>query len=92
VGIAEDVLVNVSLTPELEQLIQERVRSGRYTSASEVVREALRLLQDRDELRRLRMDELRVKVAGGLDSLDLGEGMDGDAAIDEILSDEPRAS
>jgi antitoxin ParD1/3/4 len=88
----EDVLVNVSLTPELEQLIQERVRSGRYTSASEVVREALRLLQDRDELRRLRIEELRVKVAAGLDSLDRGEGVDGDAAIDEILSDEPRAS
>lgn len=88
----EDVLVNVSLTPELEQLIQERVRSGRYTSASEVVREALRLLQDRDELRRLRIDELRVKVAVGLDSLDRGEGVDGDAAVDEIRSHEPRAS
>jgi antitoxin ParD1/3/4 len=88
----EEVLVNVSLTPELEQLIQERVRSGRYTSASEVVREALRLLQDRDELRRLRMDELRVKAAAGLDSLDRGEGVDGDVAVDEILSDEPRAS
>jgi antitoxin ParD1/3/4 len=87
----EVVFVNVSLTPELEELIQERVRSGRYTSASEVVREALRLLQDRDELRRLRMDELRAKVAAGLDSLDRGEGVDGDAVIDEILSDEPRA-
>jgi antitoxin ParD1/3/4 len=57
--------VNVSLTPELEELIQERVRSCRYTSASEVVRESLRLLQDRDELRWLRMDELRAKVAVG---------------------------
>jgi antitoxin ParD1/3/4 len=82
--------VNVSLTPELEELIQERVRSGRYTSASEVVREALRLLQDRDELRRLRMDELRAKIAAGIDSLDRGEGADGDAVIDEILADEPR--
>ena len=87
---AEVVLVNVSLTPELEELIQERVRSGRYTSASEVVREALRLLQDRDELRRLRMDELRAKVAAGLGSLERGEGVDGDALIDEILADELR--
>jgi antitoxin ParD1/3/4 len=83
--------VNVSLTPELEALIQERVRSGRYTSASEVVREALRLLQDRDELRRMRMDELRAKVATGIDSLDRGEGVDGDEVIDEILADESRA-
>ena len=84
--------MNVSLTPELEQLIQERVRSGRCTSASEVVREALRLLQDRDELRRLRMDQLRAKVVAGLDSLDRGEGVDGDAVIDDILTDEPRTA
>lgn len=77
--------VNVSLTPELEELIQRRVRSGRYGSASEVVREALRLLQDRDELRQLRLAELRSKVADGLDSLDREEGRDGDEAIDEIL-------
>ncbi len=77
--------MNVSLTPELEELIQRRVRSGRYTSASEVVREALRLLDDRDELRTLRMDELRARVAAGLDSLDRGTGLDGDLVIDEIL-------
>jgi antitoxin ParD1/3/4 len=81
--------VNVSLTPELEALIQERVRSGRYTSASEVVREALRLLEDRDELRRMRLDQLRSQVAAGLDSLDRGQARDGDAAIDEILDDVP---
>jgi hypothetical protein len=37
------------------------------------------------------MDELRAKVAAGIDSLDRGEGVDGDAVIGEILSDEPRA-
>lgn len=77
--------MNVSLTPELEEMIHERVRSGRYTSASEVVREALRLLVDRDELRQLRLEEIRGKVAEGLDSLDRGEGRDGDEVIDEIL-------
>lgn len=77
--------MNVSLTPELEALIQERVRSGRYTSASEVVREALRLLEDRDDLRRLRLAELRSQVAAGLDSLDRGQTRDGDAVIDDIL-------
>jgi antitoxin ParD1/3/4 len=40
--------MNVSLTPELEKFVQERVESGRYTSASEVVREALRLMEKRD--------------------------------------------
>jgi len=41
--------MNVSLTPELETFVQEKVRSGRYTSASEVVREALRLMEKRDQ-------------------------------------------
>jgi len=41
--------------------------------------------------RRLRLDELRGKVAAGLDSLDRGEGVEGDAAIDEILSDDSRS-
>lgn len=78
--------MNVSLTPGLEQLIHERVRSGRYTSTSEVVREALRLLADRDELRRLRLEEFRTKVAAGLASLDRGELHDGDGSIDDLLA------
>ena len=76
--------MNVSLTPELEQLIHDRFSSGRYHSASEVVREALRLLEQRDELRQLRLAELRRKVAAGLESLDRGEGLDGEAAFDEL--------
>ena len=76
--------MNVSLTPELERLIHERVSSGRYHSASEVVREALRLLEERDELRRLRLAELRAKVAAGLASLDRGETTDGESLFDEL--------
>lgn len=77
--------MNVSLTPELEASVHERVRSGRYTSASEVVREALRLLIDRDEVRQARLYEIRGKVGEGLRSLDQGEGRYGDKIIDEIL-------
>ena len=84
--------MNVSLTPALEALIQERVRSGRYSSASEVVREALRLLEDRDELRRVRLEELRSQVAAGLDSLDHRQVRDGDAMTDDILVDASAAS
>ncbi len=46
--------MNVSLTAELEELIRRKVESGMYGSASEVVREALRLLEERDRLARLR--------------------------------------
>ena len=44
------VSANVALTPELEQIVTERVASGRYASASEVIAEALRLLDERDQL------------------------------------------
>ncbi|MGH7914876.1 MAG: type II toxin-antitoxin system ParD family antitoxin, partial [Candidatus Binataceae bacterium] len=48
--------MNVSLTRELEKIVAERVSSGRYASASEVIREALRLLEERDQLNQLRQE------------------------------------
>lgn len=60
--------MNVNLTPQLEDLVRQKVASGRYTSASEVVREALRLMQEQDELREARREELRREVRRGLDS------------------------
>ena len=50
--------MNVSLTPELEKLVEEKVASGLYTSASEVVREALRLLAESDRQQALRVHQL----------------------------------
>lgn len=64
--------MNVSLTPELEKLVSQKVKSGRYTTASEVVREALRLLDDYDRLREIRREELRREIQKGVD--DIKEG------------------
>ncbi len=72
--------MNVSLTPELEKLVTRKVESGLYQSASEVIREGLRLLDDQDRLRELHRDEIRKKVQTGLDQLDRGEGIPGDEA------------
>lgn len=69
--------MNVNLTPQLEELVREKVASGRYTSASEVVREALRLLQDQDQLRSVRLETLRKDIRQGLES---GPGEPWDAA------------
>jgi antitoxin ParD1/3/4 len=60
--------MNVNLTPQLEALVRAKVNSGMYTSASEVVREALRLMDEQDRLRQARLDELRSAVQQGLDS------------------------
>ena len=60
--------MNVSLTPQLEDLIKRKVESGLYGSASEVIREALRLLDERDRLHAMRLEELRAEIKKGLDS------------------------
>jgi antitoxin ParD1/3/4 len=66
--------MNVSLTKELEKLVTTKVKSGLYHTASEVVREGLRLLEERDRLYQLRLDELRSEVKKGVEQLDRGEG------------------
>jgi antitoxin ParD1/3/4 len=57
--------MHVSLTPKLEELIREKVDAGLYNNASEVVREALRLMQEYDEVRRLKLERLRADLAKG---------------------------
>jgi antitoxin ParD1/3/4 len=65
--------MNVSLTPELVQFIESKVKSGRYNTASEVVRESLRLLEREDEFRRLKYEELKREVLKGADQINRGE-------------------
>lgn len=64
--------MNVSLTPELEAMIENKVKSGRYNTASEVVREGLRLLEQQDELRELRREELRKEIMLGMEDIKNG--------------------
>lgn len=66
--------MNVSLTPQLEAFIKQKVEKGLYTSVSEVVREALRLLEERDAFQAIKMAALRKDINQGLESLDRGEG------------------
>jgi len=60
--------MNVSLTPALEKLVERKVKTGRYQTASEVVREALRALEERDQVAALRLQELRKEIQKGLRS------------------------
>ncbi len=67
--------MNVSLTPELEQFVQSKVQSGRYNSASEVVREALRLLEDHERARMAQLSEFNEELGRRLATLDRGESV-----------------
>jgi antitoxin ParD1/3/4 len=60
--------MNVNLTPQLEELVRSKVASGLYTSASEVVREALRLMDEQDRLREAKLHQLRDDVRQGMAS------------------------
>ena len=68
--------MNVSLTPELEQLVHAKAESGRYNSASEVVREALRLLDDHEKARAAQLAEFDQELGRRLAALDRGERVD----------------
>jgi antitoxin ParD1/3/4 len=72
--------MNVSLTPELEELVSAKVQTGRYSSASEVVREALRLLEDRDHAKAAQLAEFSQELGRRLAALDRGERVDPEAA------------
>jgi antitoxin ParD1/3/4 len=75
--------MNVSLTPELERIINDRVKSGMYQTASEVVREALRRLQDRDG-----HAALRREVQEGFAQIDRGEYEEYDeTTIKDLVAD-----
>ena len=79
--------MNVSLTPELERVVNEKVESGMYQTASEVVREALRLLKERDEARA----HLRADVQAGFDQSARGEGRSYDKTSGRQLADQVKS-
>jgi antitoxin ParD1/3/4 len=76
--------MDVTLTPDLEQYDNEMVQSGMYHSASEVVREGLRLLLKRDRIDELKVEKLRRAIQIGVDELDRGEGV---PLTDELLEE-----
>jgi antitoxin ParD1/3/4 len=82
--------MNVSLTPELEQFVAGKVDAGRYNSASEVVREALRLLEERDENRAVQLASFQREIELRLQSLDRGEHVD-PADVRAWISEKSRA-
>ncbi len=76
--------MNVSLTPELEKFVSAKVDSGRYNSASEVVREALRLLEAHDQARAAQLADFNQELGRRLNSLDNGQRVDRSEARERL--------
>ncbi len=76
--------MNISLTPDLEQYVHGKVQGGMYHSASEVVREGLRLLKQKDEPHQKKLEQLRQEIQIGIDQADRGQLK---PLTDEVVSD-----
>ena len=76
--------MNVNLSPELEELVRQKVESGLYNNNSEVMREALRLLIEQDRLRDAHLQGLQAALAEGLAQADRGELRDGAEVMKEL--------
>ncbi|MCB2184690.1 MAG: type II toxin-antitoxin system ParD family antitoxin [Desulfobulbaceae bacterium] len=65
--------MNISLTPEMDEWIANKIKTGMYKSSSELIREGLRLLQARDEQRQKMVEDLRTELLVGIKQLDAGK-------------------
>ncbi|MGK7900227.1 MAG: type II toxin-antitoxin system ParD family antitoxin [Hormoscilla sp.] len=73
--------MNITLKPQQERLLQEKLDSGKYGTIDEVIAEAFRLLEERDKYYQKWLDETREKVAIGIDQANRGQLTDGQTAI-----------
>jgi antitoxin ParD1/3/4 len=76
--------MNVNLGPVLDQFVAELLKTGHYQTQSEVLREGLRLLKEREERRQAQLAEIRKAIAQGIEQADRGEFVDGPAAFEKI--------
>jgi antitoxin ParD1/3/4 len=84
--------MNVYLTREWEEFIRQKVASGPYHSASEVIGEGLRLLKEQDALKKYRLGELRREIRVGLEQSSRGESapLDMAAVKEEVRKRSPK--
>jgi antitoxin ParD1/3/4 len=73
--------MNVHLGSVLDEFVADLLKSGYYQTQSEVLREGLRLLKEREEIKRLRGAELRKEIAAGIEQADCGQFVDGPEAF-----------
>lgn len=66
---------NINLTDHFDHYVQRQVSSGRYSNASEMVRDALRLLEQEEQERQVKLKVLRQAAKQGFDEIDQGKGI-----------------
>ena len=76
--------MNVNLGTVFDRFVADLLKTGHYQSQSEILREGLRLLKEREELKHLRIAELRKEIAIGTAEADRGEFVDGEEVFTDI--------
>ena len=66
---------NINLTEHLDHFVERQIASGRYSNASEIVRDALRLLEEQEQERGAKLKALRQAAKQGFDEIDQGRGV-----------------
>jgi len=77
--------MHISLTPKLEEIVKTKVNSGLYNNSSEVIREALRIMLNQDEVYQAKLETLRKEVAIGAIQAENGEFTS--QTIEEIIAE-----
>ncbi|MGM3307344.1 ribbon-helix-helix domain-containing protein [Anabaena sp. WFMT] len=76
--------MNIQIQPELEQIIEAQIATGRYANPEEVISKALKLLLEWEKGYQLWVEETREKVDVAIEQLDRGEGIDGEVVIEQL--------
>ena len=80
---------NINLTEHFDRFVERQVSSGRYSNASEIVRDALRLLEEQEQEREAKLKALRRAAKQGFDEIDQGQGivLNGKTAIRRLVAE-----
>ncbi len=76
--------MNISIGKELDTYVRLKVGSGEYASASEVLREGLRLLKEKDRMLEARLEGLKTEIQVGLEQAEAGELLDGPEVMKQL--------
>jgi antitoxin ParD1/3/4 len=77
-------IMNIQIKPELEQIIQAQIATGRYANPEEVISKALKLLLEWEKGYQQWVEETREKVEVAIEQLDRGEGIDGQIVVEQL--------
>ena len=79
--------MDITLQPEIEQFVREKITSGQYNSVNEAVNAGLKILMERELIYQGRFDQLRQEIIVGIEASERGEVVDSETVFNSIAKD-----